>query len=187
METLLVDNKICGLNIELAKVFSNQGRYYLRLGNKQEGYSKNARAQVDAGVYNPPRHQHINFMQKRLHQLLSNSNTPDDYSDIDDSEAKNDGNKSISSGKDTAILGGIGIGSDKFQILRKLGINLDLTYKPNANCVKDITGKLLVLQLRYSYDDKKATNELYWCKSTKTVYPISLMSHASGYTFKKYH
>ena len=75
METLLVDNKICGLNIELAKVFSNQGRYYLRLGNKQEGYSKNVRAQVDAGVYNPPRHQHINSIQKRLHQLLSDSNT----------------------------------------------------------------------------------------------------------------
>ena len=162
LETLLVNNEVHGSEIELAKIVANQGRWYLRLGNKHKGYFKNVRAQVNAGVYSPPRHQQINSMQKRLRQLLSsNGNILDNSSDNDASEAENDGNRSGNSSTDTAIVGGNAIGSDEFQILCSLGINLDLTHKSNANRVKDIIGELLALQLRHSSVDKKATNEFH--------------------------
>ena len=54
---------------------SRSQRYYLRLGDKQEGYFKKVVEQVDAGIYNPPRHENIKFMQRKLHQLLSDDST----------------------------------------------------------------------------------------------------------------
>ena len=81
--------EIHGSEIELSRIVVNQGRHHLRLGNNQEGYLKNLREQVDAGVYNPPRHENIKSMQTRLLQLLSDGNT-EESSDSDANEAKND-------------------------------------------------------------------------------------------------
>ena len=88
LETLL-NNEIRRWEIEPAKITRNQQRYYLRLGNKQEGHSKNVVEQLDARISKSPQHDNIKSMQKRLHQLLSDWNT-DNSSDNDASEDEND-------------------------------------------------------------------------------------------------
>jgi len=173
--------------------------FYLRIGGKQEGHHKSVVDQVNSFNFAPPRYGGINKLRRRLTMIIRGRDCPvsvnlfssDDSEEDADVENNNDSNGNSdtnnSSNNGTSITDGITIGLEEFLLLRKLGINLDLTHKQNADYVKDVIGELFALQLRHSPKNKKATNEFHRYRSIKTVHAVSLMPHKSERAYEAYH
>ncbi len=74
----------------------------------------------------------------------------------------------------------------EFPILTKLGVDLDISEKWNADYVKDLIGECFALQAKYLSKKTKATHQFRPHKSAKTVYTVSLSDHTTENAFQQY-
>ena len=165
----------------------SSGAYFLRLGPKVEGFYASIHNQVDSGKFMHPRYKNLCTLRRQLRTVVRgrDSPVPLTFSSDESSDEEAEGTASDEDAVSTRDSGE-DIGSD-FPLIRKLGINLDLSDAKNSDFMKDLIGELLALQLQHSPEKSQATNVYNRYKTTHTVYALSILPHASESAFKVYH
>ena len=135
--------KTINAEIELVvRVRLNKKIYYIRLSSTKSGYFKGMKEQVAAGVYKSPRYK-LASIHKRLRALQRSVGS---CSDSDPDKIESD-SSSKSENDETP-------NEEKYVVLSRLGVSLDLSLKHNKVFIQDLIGECFALQLIFNTENK---------------------------------
>ena len=174
-ETFLSEHNIAGAEYDKAEVsgFEKRG-HFLRIGNKIPNYEKSIHMQVKAGIYSVPRVSKLNGLQRHLKRAVRNLDDDDSSSDSES------GSGSASESEEETEQKKPSTNTSNYPLLRKLGVELDLSIPNNYTYVMKLVGECFALQSAYDNQGKKedkiklCTNQYHQLEQSKVTYVISL-------------